>query len=239
MSARSAGAGAPGVMTFSVGTSGAIRLSVDRSVLADDHSLWCYLSPLSWLSGAATSGCCNCVDWAKQRLFPEGTGYADIERGFHGGPEDTPVFLPFLFGERCPGWNDARQGAFAGVLPRHDAYHLYHSVLEGTLYNLYQCYRKLCECNGTPRQIKLSGGILHSEYWTQMCADIFGAPMTCSDIEHSSMIGGAMLGLKVLGLPTDCLAQQDGKVVRPDPKMTARYREKFESYFHAYKGGLI
>jgi len=80
---------------------------------------------------------------------------------------------------------------------------------------------------------------LHSAYWTQMCADIFGAPMTCSDIEHSSMIGGAMLGLKVLGLPTDCLAQQDGKVVRPDPKMTARYGEKFASYFHAYEHGLL
>ena len=235
-----AGAAEKGIMTFSVGTSGALRLTVDRPVIADDHSLWCYISPISWMSGAATSGCCNCVDWAKQRLFPENMNYADIEKGFHNGPEYTPVFLPFLFGERCPGWNDARQAVFAGLAPQHDAYDLYHSVLEGTLYNLYQCYRKLCECNGAPRQIKLSGGILHSAYWTQMCADIFGAPMVCSDIEHCSLIGGAMLGLKALGLPTDVLTQRsDETTVLPDPKMTPRYREKFERYMKAYKGRTI
>lgn len=232
-----AGASEAGVMTFSVGTSGAMRLTVNRPVIADDHSLWCYISPISWLSGAATSGCCNCVDWAKQRLFPEGMSYADIEKGFHSGPEYTPVFLPFLFGERCPGWNDARQAAFEGVLPQHDAYDLYHSVLEGTLYNLYQCFRKLCECNGVPRQIKLSGGILHSAYWTQMCADIFGAPMMCADIEHGSLIGGTMLALGVLGLPGESLLQRsDERIVSPDPAMTVRYREKFERYLKAYEG---
>ncbi len=234
-----AGAAENGVMTFSVGTSGAMRLTVDRPVLADDHSLWCYISPISWLSGAATSGCCNCVDWAKQRLFPETMSYADIEKGFHVGPEDTPVFLPFLYGERCPGWDDARQAAFAGVLPQHDAYNLYHAVLEGTLYNLYQCYQKLCECNGAPRKIQLSGGILRSAYWIQMCADLFGAEMTCADIEHGSMTGGAMLALAALGLPEDGILSRGGeKTVSPDPCMTARYREKYERYIQAYEGAM-
>lgn len=234
-----AGAAGKGIITFSVGTSGAMRLTVDRPVLADDHSLWCYISPMSWLSGAATSGCCNCVDWAKQRLFPEGMSYADIERSFTVGPEDTPVFLPFLYGERCPGWDDARQAVFAGITPQHDAHALYHAVLEGTLYNLYQCYLKLCECNGMPRQIQLSGGILRSAYWTQMCADLFGTEMTCADIEHGSMTGGAMLALKALGLQQDGLLRRGGeKTVRPDSGMTARYREKFERYIQAYTGAM-
>ena len=64
-----AGATASGIMTFSVGTSGAIRLSTEEPVLPEDPGTWCYLSPAGYLSGAATSGCCNCVDWAKDRLF--------------------------------------------------------------------------------------------------------------------------------------------------------------------------
>ena len=184
--------------------------------------------------GAATSGCCNCVDWVKARLFSEGMGYADIEKGFHGGPEDTPVFLPFLFGERCPGWNDARQAVFAGLAPQHDAYDLYHSVLEGTLYNLYQCYRKLCECNGALRQIKLSGGILHSAYWTQMAADIFGLRMACAAMPHASLAGAAMLGMSALDVQSPLFTRQTYDLVDPNLAMTARYAEKYARYIEVY-----
>jgi gluconokinase len=232
-----AGATEEGVMTFSMGTSGALRLTVDHPVIADDHCLWCYVSPISWMSGAATQGCCNCVDWAKQKLFPKDMSYADIEKGFRGGPEDTPVFLPFLYGERCPGWDDTRQGGFAGVLPQHGAHDFYHAVLEGTLYNLYQCYCKLSGYNGIPHEVQLSGGILNSIYWTQMCADLFGLPMTLSETEHCSLIGGAMLGLKTLGIPSDFLIRSSKeKIVLPDLKMTPRYEEKYGRYLKTYKG---
>ena len=229
-----AGAEEPGIMTFSAGTSGALRLTVDHPVLADDRSLWCYKLSVSWLAGAATSGCCNCVDWVKQRFFGDAILYADIEKGFRHGPEDTPVFLPFLYGERCPGWDDAREAAFSGVTARHDTYDLYHSVLEGTLYNLYQCYQKLCLAVGTPREIRLSGGILHSPYWMQMAADIFGAPLTCADMPHASLLGAAMLGMRALGGKDILLSEQTGRTVYPRPEMTDRYMEKFMRYLAAY-----
>jgi gluconokinase len=229
-----AGAEEPGIMTFSTGTSGALRLTVDHPVLADDRSLWCYISPVSWLAGAATSGCCNCVDWAKQRFFGNNVSYADIEKGFHGGPENTPVFLPFLFGERCPGWDDAREAAFLGVAARHDAFDLYHSVLEGTLFNLYQCYQKLCAVGGEPREIRLSGGILNSPYWTQMAADIFGVPMACADMPHASLAGAAMLGMRVLAEKNALFFNQTAKTVYPRTEMMDRYAEKVMCYLAAY-----
>jgi gluconokinase len=231
-----AGAEKPGIMTFSAGTSGALRLAADRPVLADDHSLWCYISPESYLVGAATSGCCNCVDWAKQRFFGDTTTYADIEGGFHGGPEDTPVFLPFLYGERCPGWDDTREAVFSKVTAKHDSVDLYHSVLEGTLFNLYQCYQKLCAAGGEPREIRLSGGILSSEYWTQMAADIFGMPMACADMPHASLMGAAMLGMRALGGKEMLLSEQTGRTVYPRPEMTDRYTGKFSRYLAAYDG---
>jgi gluconokinase len=65
-----AGALVEGVMTFSVGTSAALRLSAAKPVVPETPSTWCYLSPEAWMSGAATSGACNCVDWIKTILFP-------------------------------------------------------------------------------------------------------------------------------------------------------------------------
>ena len=88
--------------------------------------------------------------------------------------EQDPIFLPFLHGERCPGWDDGRLAEFIGLSVHDDLRTLYGSVQEGVLFNLLQCHQALVELNGTPRRIKLSGEILHSTRWTQMCADVLG-----------------------------------------------------------------
>lgn len=230
-----AGALGDGVMSFSVGTSGAIRLTTQKPVIPEEPSTWCYLSPKTWLSGAATSGCCNCVDWFKTRMFSPGTTYADIEKGF-GDTEDTPVFLPFLFGERCPGWQDERNAAFFDVKPFHTANDLYHGVMEGVLFNLYQCYEVLSKINGIPKKIKLSGGILHSAYWTQMCADIFGTDMEVDNAEHSSLLGGVALGMELLGEIQDVteFTIESAKVIHPNLEKTNAYAKKYARYKYWY-----
>jgi gluconokinase len=228
------GALAEGVMTFSVGTSAALRLSVAKPVIPDTPSTWCYLSPDSWMSGAATSGACNCVDWIKQVLFPH-QSYTEIE----GHPVDykaMPYFLPFLFGERCPGWNDGRQGGFYGLLARHTPCEMYHSVLEGILFNLYQCYQVLCDVAGTPHLIQLSGGILNSTRWKQMCADIFGAGMSCAKVPQASMMGGAVLAMAVTGhiARIEDYTVEAQETVHPNPAMHALFQERFDTYLDFY-----
>ena len=231
-----AGALKEGVMTFSVGTSGAIRLATKKPVLPEDPGTWCYLSPVGYLSGAATSGCCNCVDWCKGKLFPKDTSYTAVEDGYRE-KETTPVFLPFLFGERCPGWRDERGGGFFDVKGNHDAYDLYHAVQEGTLLNLYHCYRMLIKENGRPVRIMLSGGILSSQRWTQMCADMFGETMDIADLDQASVLGGAVLGLKVTGA-IDHLEDFNVHIQRkavPDESKRAYYDGQFARYLAWYE----
>ncbi|MCW5952893.1 MAG: FGGY-family carbohydrate kinase [Propionibacteriaceae bacterium] len=235
--ANQVGVGAlrPGVMTFSVGTSGALRLATDAPRLPDSPSTWCYLSPRSWLSGAATAGACSVVDWFRHRVAG-GRPYAELEAGFQG---DCPVFLPFLYGERCPGWDDQRQGGFIGLTPQHDLRAMYHAVQEGVLFNLYQCYRKLVELNGTPTRVKLSGGILHSEVWSQLCADIFGIPLEVDEVAHASLLGGAVLGMELLGAIPSAVDYDSpaGSVITPDPAAAEGHMRKYERYLEAYHGG--
>ncbi len=169
------GALAKGVMTFSVGTSGAIRLTTPQALIPENPSTWCYLSPKAYLSGAAVAGCCSCIDWLREKIG-NGISYSDLESEVTdtATPKpDTPVFLPFVFGERCPGWDDERTGGFYGLKAHHDIKAMYRAVQEGILFNLYHCYQLLTEINEEPSKIKLSGGILNSESWVQMCADIF------------------------------------------------------------------
>ncbi|WP_258933019.1 FGGY-family carbohydrate kinase [Nesterenkonia pannonica] len=147
----------PGEMTFSMGTSGALRLAAEAPAFSPRMSTWSYRSPVGWLSGAAASGCTNCVDWAKDRLFEPGTTYADIEPQLSEQPRDLPLFMPFLFGERCPGWQDQRRGGFLELHPSHTRADLYQAVLHGVTLSLYHCYRELTDLNGTPDRIILSG----------------------------------------------------------------------------------
>jgi gluconokinase len=231
-----AGALKEGIMTFSVGTSGALRLSSGKPVISDNMSTWCYMSPYSWLSGVATSGCCNCVDWIKNCLFQDKLSYSEIESNVNDKLSNPPVFLPFLYGERCPGWNDERSAVIYNLRPEHTAYDIYHSVLEGTLYNLYQSYLELVRLNGIPDKIKLSGGILNSKYWTQMCADIFNMEMEIDENQQSSLFGGAVLGLSLLDekFKLDEFEVKPIRMVVPDPVKNKIYQERYQNYLKYY-----
>lgn len=227
-----------GVMTFSVGTSGAMRLTTQQSLIPDKPSTWCYLSPKAWLSGAATSGCCNCIDWYRNNLLGARDSYADLDGATNAGAE-TPVFLPFLFGERCPGWDDERHGGFSGITPQMGRFELYRAVQEGVLFNLYQCYLHLTGLNGRPKKIKLSGGILHSPTWTQMCADIFQEEMDVDKETQGSLIGGAVLAMELLGVIRDA---RDYRIdvadtIKPDFQNGQIYERKYQRYLDAYNSG--
>ncbi len=234
------GAIAEGVMTFSVGTSGAIRLTTKKPFVPETPSTWCYRSPKAYLSGAATNGCCNCIDWFRSKMFPSEMCYSEIESRTREA-EDTPIFLPFLFGERCPGWNDERSGGFMGVNPHHTVFDLYRAVQEGTLFNLYQCYQTLTKLNGVPDKIKFSGGILHSERWTQMCADIFQTDLEVDVVEHGSMMGAAVLAMEHLGLIKDVSTFNPpiARIIHPDKAKAGLYQRKFARYLTYYQSNNL
>ncbi|MCL2121528.1 MAG: FGGY-family carbohydrate kinase [Clostridiales bacterium] len=226
-----------GVMSLSAGTSGALRFAASRPVLPDDPGVWCYLGPDSWLSGAATSGCCNCVDWFIARICGGHVAYAELEKEAAEAEGDTPVFLPFLFGERCPGWNDLRRGGFFGLKPSHARGDLYRAVLEGVLFNLYQCFEILADLNGAPSGIRLSGGITNSPFWMQMCADIFQHNLEVDGTAHASMIGSLILACRALGLPEDRrrTSAGSGRLIIPNPDAAGYYREKYARYLACYQ----
>lgn len=224
-----------GAMTLSVGTSAALRLSQPKAHTAYEKGLWCYLSPVSWLLGAATSGACNCVDWAKASLFSGTVSYSELSDAAVDR-EHLPYFLPFLFGERCPGWQDGRLGGFAQVRPGHTSLELYHSVLEGVLFNIRQCMDGLTEEAGEPREILVSGGILKSPVWLKMLANILERPVRPDLGEQASLVGGALLGKKVLQPDFDLqeYGAPVGEALEPDEDAEI-YRRRYREYLEIYR----
>ncbi|HHX23469.1 MAG: gluconokinase [Tepidanaerobacteraceae bacterium] len=235
-----AGALRAGIMTLSVGTSGALRLAYDKPVLPESTSTWCYYALNSKrLAGAATSGAGNCLEWFKKRAYKEsGFSYKQLdEMAAKVNIQDAPIFLPFLYGERNPGWQDSRKASFMGIKGHHEIGDLYHGVLEGVLFNLYQCYKALTQITGEPNEIRISGGIENSPLWLQMAADIFNRDIITSGIQHMSTAGAAVLALNALGEITDIEKYEPeyGKKYTPNKDKTEIYHNRYQAYLNYYQ----
>ena len=226
----------PGLMTLSVGTSAAMRLAVPKPDTTHLQDTWCYYAPGMWLHGAATSGATNCVDWF-MHTFAAGRSFKEMEAGLklHA---DSPTFLPFLYGERCPGWNDGAHATFYGLTGKHGLQDLYAAVLEGVAFQIVQCFRLLCEQQGHPAQILLSGGITKSPFWTALLVDALGQPVTLTATEQASMLGGAAIALHAMGelsaLSAFCADDKPGATVSPDLEKAEFYRARYHTWLEKY-----
>lgn len=227
-----------GTMSFSVGTSGAIRTIASQPLIPETPSTWCYyLYNGKRLVGAATQGAGNCVDWFAGNL-PEGAGgYQALERVAEEiDVEQAPFFLPFIYGERSPGWQDQRLGGFLDVRPQHGVGDFYHALLEGILFNIYHCYTILSGLVGEPKEILISGGIMHSQLWLQMAADIFQRVLLTTGVTDDSIIGMSVVALQALvQLKEGEYKPRTAVAANPQRGKRQAYQERFQKYLELYE----
>lgn len=230
------GATKPGIMTFSIGTSAAMRISTDRPILSDPPATWCYVGVEGWLSGAAIAGACNCINWFKEKVHLNQLGFSELEKALLA--ESTgPIFLPFLFGERCPGWQDERKGGFQELSGDTTVQDMYRAICEGIVFSAYQCYEILTAQSNLPKNIILSGGVLNSEKWIQLTADIFNFPMELSQSPHASLLGGVALALCATGElknPSDFSLPVE-HIQNPRKGVVEYYKKKYQNYLNWYR----
>lgn len=242
MNQLAAGAFSDNIMTLSVGTSAAMRITTDKPILAEHPSTWCYVGVENmWIAGSATAGAGNCVDWIGKRIlgFNGGISLDDLDKGAALAlyKDNAPIFLPFLAGERCPGWDDTKTGALYELKLSNDIYDLYYSVLEGVLFNLKQCYEITVPIVGSPPKfISLSGGIKKSPFWLSMVATVFGLPVYVDELLHASMLGTAYMAQKAMG---EMKSIKDIKPLlavssKPNLENSAYFQKRFDKYQKYY-----
>lgn len=228
-------------MSVSVGTSGALRAVHLEPKIPEEPSTWCYyLTKGRRIAGAAVNNATNCVDWFLTLQEGELTGrvYDRYSQGIgQVKRQEAPIFMPFLFGERSPGWNERRTGGFVDVKAFHNKYDLYYAILEGILFTMRQCYDILVQVGGRPEEVLVSGGIVNSAPWMQMAADIFQREIKVTSSTNESTVGGALVALEAVG-GTDAAAEyRPGviKVYEPEPEAVKLYESRYQRYLELYK----
>jgi len=227
------------IMTLSVGTSGALRVTSSEAKIPDQPSTWCYYGAEGKrIVGAATSGAGNCTQWFKNNIRENDSNFMELENSLKDvNKNKAPIFLPFIYGERCPGWQDKRKAQFCELKGSHLSADLYYSIMEGVLFNLYQSYLIIEEMGLEPEKIRISGGITNSKKWLQMAADIFGREIIVSDFKDASTMGSIILGLSALGEIKDLSNYQPeaGRVIDFNLERHQFYQSRFEKYKYWYQ----
>jgi gluconokinase len=200
-----AGAVGAGITTVTIGTSGAVRRTVNQPLRETSGGLFCYwlshrTDPASgqtvpyYVVGGPTNNGGNVLDWLEQQFAPE-LSASDIfaEAATVPPGSDGLLFRPYLHGERAPLWDARVRGSFIGIDAQHRRAHFLRAALEGVLHNILLIERQLAARCGPTRVIHANGGFARSGFWVQMLADMAGVPVRLNASNESAAIGAVLL----------------------------------------------
>ncbi len=229
----------PKRVALTMGTSSAIRVVTRDFVEEVPWGLWCYrVDGHRSLPGGALSEGGNVYAWLKERLrLPdEGTlakELAVLEPDGHG-----LTFLPFLAGERSPGWRGEARATIHGLSLAHTSVEIVRAGMEGVAYRLGLVFDMLRPLLPDRVEIIASGGALRaSPVWSQIIADVLGQPVRLSRVPDASARGSALLALEALGYLPSLEEAPDfvGREFEPVLAHHRRYREAMERQQALYR----
>lgn len=156
-------------------------------------------------------------------------------------PLGTPLFLPYLAGERTPHNDPLLRGGFMNLGHDCTPAMLGYAVMEGVGFGLLDALRAVQSAGADVTACALVGGGARSGYWAQLLANILQRDIfTLHGSELSACIGAAKLGFMAIGQGAELLAAgmpvkaRYKPDLRQQPVLAARYR-KFQGLLSAAK----
>jgi gluconokinase len=234
------GCDAPDRIALTMGTTGAMRVVVGPELDQVPDGLWLYRvdAPRALLGGATTEGG-NLFAWLRTLLqLPEGDALeeklAKCTPAAHG-----LTVLPFVAGERAPGWREDARAAISGLSLHTQPLDIVQAGLEAIAYRFALIYRRiLAQLPGAEHEIIAGGGgLLSSAAWLQIMADALGKPLHALAEKEGTSRGLALLALEQLGVIPRAAALPPalGKTYMPDMNHHAIHQEALARQIELYE----
>jgi gluconokinase len=222
-----------GHASLTIGTSGAVRMTVPAAIVDTQGRLFTYvLTPGHFIMGGAINNGGVLLQWYLDHFLASGIS---IDAGLQmalatpAGAEGM-ICLPFLHGERAPMWDGHAKGAFIGVQPQHTQWHFMRALLEGMAYGLLSITKAM---DGI-KKISVSGGFTASPEWVQLMADVFQVKMYLKKESDASAMGAVMLAAGAVGMSIS-IKEEEEQVFEPNKSLAEVYKNGFGLYNKLYE----
>ena len=191
----------PARIALTVGTTGALRVVLPGVTPEVPPGLWAYkVGAGETLLGGSFSEGGNVFAWARETLRLPAAH--ELEAALRSLPPDGHglTVLPFLAGERSPGWSASATGAVVGLTLGTTPAQVLQACLEAVCYRFALVARLIDEHLDESRAIVASGGALTaSPAWVQLMADVLQHRVLLSHEPELTSRGTAILALRALG----------------------------------------
>ncbi|MDQ7743507.1 xylulokinase [Hydrogenophaga pseudoflava] len=227
---------------LSLGTSGVLFVvtpDYQPNAASATHA-FCHAVPGRWHQMSVMLSAASALQWVSDLLGAANAGEV-ATRAAALSPQDrtaSPLFLPYLSGERTP-HNDAKvRGSFHGLDFDTDAARLGYAVMEGVSFGLLDGLAALHAAGSTVSRLSLVGGGARSPFWAQMLASALDVEIvTHGGSAVGGALGAARLGALSVGAPMAlvCLPPPVDTVYRPDPVERALLAPRHELFRSLYR----
>jgi gluconokinase len=190
---------------LTMGSTTAIRAVVEETIDNVPYGLWCYrVDGRRSLPGGAMSEGGSLFAWMNNAL--QFGDPAKLEAKLASiKPDDHGVtILPFLAGERSPGWQGRAKATIHGLSLATSPVEILRAGMEAVAYRVALVFDKLAELLPGDLQVVAGGGALqNSPTWLQIITDVLGREVAVTGIPETSARGTALLAFEALGLIKD------------------------------------
>lgn len=194
------GAVRPETCALTAGTTGAMRAVIPGVPASVPRGLWAYrLDARHSLVGGAVTDAGSLFSWLAATLRVPGkrgleASIASLPPGAHG-----VHVMPFLRGERSPGWATEATAAWVGVRATTTPAELVRASLEAVAFRFALIWRQLRDVSPA-REILVGGrAVRSSPAWMQILADALQMPLVGATEKETGTRGTAIMSLRALG----------------------------------------
>lgn len=232
------------VAAITIGTSGAVRIASQVPIRNWATMGFNYiLDRQHFICGGPINNGGNVIEWLLQNFLENEVKDQDPYSRLFEMIQQIPagseglIFLPYIFAERAPVWDEESSGIFMGIKHTHTKAHFISAIIEGVCFALKNVLELIEEASCEVKEIHASGGFIKSQGWMQLLADITGKPLIIVETDDASAIGAALLAYRSLGIITNLNEiNHERRLIIPRETHTYEYSKFFRVYKTMYPG---
>jgi gluconokinase len=218
-----------------------MRVVLPAEVASVPAGLWLYwVDRRRALLGGATTEGGNLFAWLSETLRLPSPAEVELELQEMAPVSHGLTVLPFLAGERAPGWHDDAKASLIGLTINTRPIDILRAALESVAYRFALIYRLIGPHlpQETEHQVIASGGgLLSSPAWLQIMADVLGRPILTLAEKEATSRGVALLALESLGTIEDTtnLPPSIGHTYKPNRLHHQQYQAAMGAQLEYYE----